>query len=210
MLRGRLHVVMVRRLGVPVSRVTGFPAPCRGTIFRKRTDERFLPPNGFSRRSVMGGKQGGTGVWTVSDGKGRSGRRWVPLLPYGLRWAKGRMFFRFLPFQDEGVLAFRQSRHVLRMQGRGTFFFGCGFFVVWGCHDATDGVSFVRAQGVAIVQTGANGYFIDRVCTFPAGVFLGGGKVWLERPIGILPVCRSGKKDVAARWGGEGRGYGQG
>lgn len=70
MLRGRLYAMMVCRPGVPVSRVTGFPAPCREAIFRKRTDERFSPLDGFPRRSAMNGKQGRTGVRTVFDGKG--------------------------------------------------------------------------------------------------------------------------------------------
>ena len=67
----RLYAMMACRSGVLVSRVTGFPVPCRKAIFRKGGDEqRFLPLDGFPRRSVMDGKQGRTGVRTVFDGKG--------------------------------------------------------------------------------------------------------------------------------------------
>ena len=76
--------------------------------------------------------------------------------------------------ERKGIFSFFPARSSCFLDaGEGTIFSGCGFFVAGVCHDATEGASFVRAQGVAIVQTGANGYFIDRVCTFPAGVFFG-------------------------------------
>ncbi|MCZ4066025.1 hypothetical protein NB636_05185 [Oxalobacter aliiformigenes] len=120
------------------------------------------------------------------------------------------MFFRFLPFPDEGARFSGKVVMLFRMQGRGRFFSGCVFLLPGGCHDVTDGVSFVRAQGVAIVQTEANGYFIDYVCLFPAGGFFGCGKVWFEGLTGLLPVCRSGKKGCRGPVGRRGvRGYGQ-
>lgn len=76
--------------------------------------------------------------------------------------------------ERKGIFSFFPARSSCSPDaGEGTIFSGCGFFVAGVCHDATEGASFVRAQGVAIVQTGVNGYFIDRVCTFPAGGFFG-------------------------------------
>lgn len=140
MLRGRLYAMMACRSGVPVSRVTGFPVPCREAIFRKRTDERFSPLDGFPRRSVMDGKQGRTGVRTVFDGKGRSGRRWVPLLPHGFRRAKGKEgdFFVFSGKvvmlsgcrggDDFSRMRFFRCRGLSRCNGGGVFCpcTGCG------------------------------------------------------------------------------------